>query len=171
MNPGGYVPLTEPGGEAWKYLQSLKLEISKSVDKDDKGAYGIIVKGKVTKSKVCAPYTTFEYYIEFNKGIVYNYELMQLAVEYDIIKKAGAWFSDKDGNKFEGLDGLSMVLIDKDYDGEIFTMEEAVYLKDIETDPKKEDYGVIKVKDLSDKVGIIAIDKHGNESKLIVIGK
>jgi len=79
--------------------------------------------------------------------------------------------TDKDGNKFEGLDGLSMVLIDKDYDGEIFTMEEAVYLKDIETDPKKEDYGVIKVKDLSDKVGIIAIDKHGNESKLIVIGK
>jgi len=79
--------------------------------------------------------------------------------------------TDKEGNKFEGLDGLSMVLIDKDYDGEIFTMEEAVYLKDIETDPKKEDYGVIKVKDLSDKVGIIAIDKHGNESKLIVIGK
>lgn len=79
--------------------------------------------------------------------------------------------TDADGNSFEGLDGLSMILIDKDYDGEVFTMEEAVYLKDIETDPKEEGYGVIEVKELSNKVGIIAIDKHGNESKLIVIEK
>ncbi|HRZ84604.1 MAG TPA: DNA methyltransferase [Candidatus Dojkabacteria bacterium] len=77
--------------------------------------------------------------------------------------------TDAKGNSFEGLDGLSMVLIDKDYDGEVFTMEEAVYLKDIETDPEKEGYGVIKVKDLTEKVGLIAIDKHGNESKLVVI--
>jgi DNA modification methylase len=77
--------------------------------------------------------------------------------------------TDADGNSFEGLEGLSMVLIDKDYDGEVFTMEEAVYLKDIETDLEEEGYGVIEVKELSDKVGIIAIDKHGNESKLIVI--
>ncbi len=77
--------------------------------------------------------------------------------------------TDNEGNKFEGLKGLSMVLIDKDYDGEVFTMEEAVYLKDIQIDPEKGEYGIIKVKDLSEKVGIIAIDKHGNESKLIVI--
>jgi hypothetical protein len=67
------------------------------------------------------------------------------------------------GNRFEDLDGLAMVLIDKDYDGEVFTMEEAVYLKDIEED------GTIKVKDLSDKVGVIVIDKHGNETKLITL--
>jgi len=67
------------------------------------------------------------------------------------------------GNRFEGLDGLAMVLIDKDYDGEVFTMEEAVYLKDIEED------GTVRVEDLTDKVGVIVIDKHGNETKLITL--
>lgn len=77
--------------------------------------------------------------------------------------------TNSEGNSFEDLNGLSMVLIDKNYDGEVFTMEEAVYLKDIETDKEKEGYGIIKVKELTEKVGLIAIDKHGNESKLIVI--
>lgn len=89
MNPGAYIPLTEPGGEAWKYLQHLKLEISKSLDKDTDGVYGIIVKGKVTKSKVCVPFRTFEYYVEFGKGIVPQYEITNLAVENSIIVKTG----------------------------------------------------------------------------------
>lgn len=92
MNPGGYVPMTEPGGEAWKYLQCLKLEIYKSVDKDDDGAYGITVKGKVTKSKVCNPYKAFEYYVEFGKGIIREYEILSAAIDNDLVTKAGAWF-------------------------------------------------------------------------------
>jgi len=70
---------------------------------------------------------------------------------------------DKDGNRYEGLEGLAMVLIDKDYDGTTFRMEEAVYLKDIKED------GTIETKDLTDNVAIIAIDKHGNESKIIEV--
>jgi len=52
-----------------KYLQALKIEISKSIDKDTDGVYGIVVKGKITKSKVCIPFKEFEYYVEFGKGI------------------------------------------------------------------------------------------------------
>jgi len=76
---------------------------------------------------------------------------------------------DGEGKEFEGLEGLAMVLIDKNWDGQAFTMEEAVYLKDIPRDAEKEDYGVISVDGLTKKVALIAIDKHGNESKILII--
>ncbi|MFH1544044.1 MAG: site-specific DNA-methyltransferase [Patescibacteria group bacterium] len=72
---------------------------------------------------------------------------------------------DAKGYKFEGLDGLAMVLIDKDYDGNVFTMEEAVYAKDMKDD------GIIKVTGLTDTMGVIVVDKHGNESELIILEK
>lgn len=61
---------------------------------------------------------------------------------------------------FTGLDGLAMILVDVDYDGKIFDMDEVVYGKDIGED------GLAKVTGLSDKTVIIAVDKHGNESKI-----
>ena len=107
MNPGGYVPLVEPGGEAWKYLQALKIEISKSVDKDANGAYGIMVKGKITKSKVCIPYKTFEYYVEFGKGIIREKEVFDLALQMGYLKKSGSWYSDDNGDKLgQGEDSV-----------------------------------------------------------------
>lgn len=69
---------------------------------------------------------------------------------------------NKDGEYFKGLDGLSMILIDKDYDGKTFRMEEAVYLKNIKD-------SLIKVADLTENVAIIAIDKHGNESEITIV--
>jgi DNA modification methylase len=72
---------------------------------------------------------------------------------------------DADRKRFQGLDGLAMVLIDKDYDGEVFTMEEAVYAKDIGED------GSFEVSGLTERVGVIVIDKHGNETDLIVLEK
>lgn len=66
---------------------------------------------------------------------------------------------DGDGNRFTGLDGLAMVLVDKDHNpGKPFDMEEAAYAKDIKD-------GVISMSGLTDSTAIIAIDKHGNESK------
>lgn len=112
MNPGAYVPLTEPGGEAWKYLQHLKIEISKSLDKDTEGVYGIIVKGKVTKSKVCPPFKTFEYYVEFGKGIIPRYEIMNMAIDQEIIIKTGNTYSWKDCKLGVGLGQLETFLED-----------------------------------------------------------
>lgn len=94
MNPGGYGnPYIEPAGEAMKYLQALKIEISKSLDKDTGGVYGIIVKGKVTKSKVGIAWREFEYYVEFGKGIKPSYEVINLAVDKEIITKTGNTYS------------------------------------------------------------------------------
>ena len=57
-----------------------------------------------------------------------------------------------------------MILIDKDYDGKVFNMDTAVYAKEISED------GIIKAEELGKRSHLIAIDKHGNESKIIKIG-
>ena len=69
----------------------------------------------------------------------------------------------KDKKLFDGLDGLAMILIDKKYDGKMFNMDLAIYKKEIS------DEGAVKVSGLTDKSFLIAIDKHGNESKTIKI--
>jgi hypothetical protein len=72
---------------------------------------------------------------------------------------------DGEGRRFEGLDGLAMVLVDKDYDGAVFKMEAAVYAKQVKED------GSFAIDDLSPRVGVIIIDKHGNETDLIILEK
>lgn len=70
---------------------------------------------------------------------------------------------DKNRERFKGLDGLAIVLIDKNYDGKVFSMDIAIYKKEIG------DEGIVKIEGLTDKSYLIAIDKHGNESKIIKI--
>jgi DNA modification methylase len=72
---------------------------------------------------------------------------------------------DKNKKRFKGLEGLAMILIDFDYDGKIFDMDAVVYNKEIGED------GVVKVEGLTNDSHIIAIDKHGNESKIVKIGQ
>jgi len=70
---------------------------------------------------------------------------------------------DKQGKRLKGLDGLAMLLVDVDYNGEVFDMDMTVFTRDIGED------GEIKVAGLTESVAVIAIDKHGNESKAVVI--
>lgn len=113
ISPGQYGnPFIEPAGEAMKYLQALKIEISKSLDKDTEGVNGIIVKGKITKSKVCAPYGTFEYYLELGKGIAPYYEIMNLGIENEIITKVGNTYSYNDAKIGVGLGQVETFLKD-----------------------------------------------------------
>ncbi|MDL1981153.1 MAG: hypothetical protein LWX02_06705 [Deltaproteobacteria bacterium] len=70
---------------------------------------------------------------------------------------------DKQEKRLKGLDGLAMLLVDVDYDGKIFDMDRTVFAKDISDD------GVIKMTGLTESVAVIAIDKHGNESKPLII--
>jgi hypothetical protein len=70
---------------------------------------------------------------------------------------------DKQEKRLKGLDGLAMLLVDVDYDGEIFDMDRTVFAKDISDD------GVIKVTGLKESIALIAIDKHGNESKPVIV--
>jgi len=67
---------------------------------------------------------------------------------------------DGQGNRFEGYTGLAMLLVDDDYEeGKPFDMDKTIFLKDVKDD------GSIVLADLGKSVGVIAIDKHGNESK------
>lgn len=70
---------------------------------------------------------------------------------------------DKNKERFKGLDGLSMLLVDVDYDGEIFDMDVAIYSSEIDKE------GFVKVEGLTKDSHLIAIDKHGNESKITKI--
>jgi len=71
---------------------------------------------------------------------------------------------DKQGDSLKGLDGLAMLLVDVDYNGEVFDMDRTVFAKDISEN------GEIKLEGLTESVAVIAIDKHGNESKPFIIG-
>lgn len=69
---------------------------------------------------------------------------------------------NKEGKRFEGFSGIAMLLVDLDYEaGKPFDMDVTVFAKEIEED------GLIKLEGLTKSVGLIAIDKHGNESKPI----
>ncbi|MFH1931827.1 MAG: site-specific DNA-methyltransferase [Pseudomonadota bacterium] len=70
---------------------------------------------------------------------------------------------DKQGDSLKGLDGLAMLLVDVDYNGEIFDMDMTVFAKDIGEN------GEVKLAGLTESIAIIAIDKHGNESKPFII--
>jgi len=67
---------------------------------------------------------------------------------------------NKEGNRFEGFSGLAMLLVDLNYQiDKPFDMDSTVFAKDIAED------GSVKIADITQSVGLIAIDKHGNESK------
>jgi hypothetical protein len=70
---------------------------------------------------------------------------------------------DNQGERLKGLDGLAMLLVDVDCDGKIFDMDRTVFAKDISAD------GKIKMTGLTESIAVIAIDKHGNESKVYII--
>ena len=70
---------------------------------------------------------------------------------------------DKQGDTLKGLDGLAMLLVDVDYNGEIFDMDMTVFAKDLGEN------GEVKLAGLTENVAVIAIDKHGNESTPVIV--
>jgi hypothetical protein len=70
---------------------------------------------------------------------------------------------NKQGERFKALDGLAMLLVDVDYDGKLFEVDRTVFGKDIGEN------GEVKLSGLSESVAVIAIDKHGNESKAFIL--
>ncbi|QZE12089.1 recombinase RecA [Mycoplasma sp. Ms02] len=90
-------PETTAGGKALKFYSSIRLEVRKSTNLvEDKSVVGNLIKLKVVKNKLAAPYTTAETEIVFAKGIDKVSELIDLAQEQGLILKKGAWLQYKD---------------------------------------------------------------------------
>ena len=105
-------PTTTQGGHALKFYTDCRIEISRSVAKDGDVAYGNKTKIKATKNKMSAPYRTCEFDIVFGEGIDTNSEIINFAVDLDIINKSGSWYSYKGDKLGQGLDGVTKLFED-----------------------------------------------------------
>ena len=87
-------PETTPGGRALKFYSTVRLEVRRSTQiKDGTDVTGNLTKVKIVKNKVAPPFKVAEVDIMYGHGISQTGEILDLAVDQDIIDKAGAWYA------------------------------------------------------------------------------
>ncbi|MEN8817197.1 MAG: recombinase RecA [Nonlabens sp.] len=107
-------PETTTGGNALKFYASVRLDIRRSTQiKDSSGSVlGNKTRVKVVKNKVAPPFRMAEFDIMYGEGVSKLGEIIDLGVNYEIINKAGSWFSYEDTKLGQGRDSVKTILKD-----------------------------------------------------------
>ncbi|WP_455529530.1 recombinase RecA [Ruminococcus sp.] len=104
-------PETTPGGRALKFYSSVRIEVRKGeVLKSGTDVIGACTRCKIVKNKVAPPFKECEFDLMYGSGISRTGEVLDLAVDLDIIKKGGSWFSYKDQKLGQGRDNVKELL-------------------------------------------------------------
>lgn len=128
-------PETTTGGNALKFYSSVRVDIRRSSQiKDGDEVIGNRTKIKIVKNKVAPPFRRAEFDIMYGKGISKTGEVLDLAVELGIVKKAGSWFSYGDTKLGQGRDAVKSLIGDNPELAE--ELEAKIY---VELNPVKEE--------------------------------
>ena len=134
-------PETTPGGRALKFYATIRLEVRRSEQiKDGTDIIGNRTKIKVVKNKVAPPFKVAEVDIMYGKGISRTGELLDMAVEKDIVDKSGSWYSYNSDRIGQGRENAKQYIADHpDMEAELRTKVRHAYGIDGAADPDAKD--------------------------------
>ena len=125
-------PETTTGGNALKFYASVRLDIRRSTQiKDGENVLGNRTKVKIVKNKVAPPFKVAEFDIMYGEGISKTGEILDLAVEFEIIKKAGSWFSYGETKLGQGRDAVKTLIKDNPELADELEVKIKAYIKEL----------------------------------------
>ncbi len=116
-------PEVTTGGRALKFYSSIRIDVRKAEQlKNGSEVIGSRTKAKIVKNKVAPPFKSAEFDIMYGTGISKEGEIVDMAVEYDIIHKGGSWFSYGDRRLGQGRDNIkNLIKNDPEFSAELET--------------------------------------------------